>query len=54
MNQQMRKSYIVWLDDIERIVSFHIVVGYRQESFICQDFFWNYVRHLQESGYRFQ
>lgn len=54
MNQQTVESCTVWLNDTERIASFHIIIGYRQEVFNCRDFFWKYVQALQESGYRFQ
>lgn len=47
MDQRMIECYSIWLDDTERIVSFHIVAGYRQENFDCCDFFWNYVQRVQ-------
>ncbi len=54
MNRQNTETYVVWLNDVDRIASFHIIKGYRQEDFNCRDFFWKYVQALQESGYRFQ
>lgn len=54
MNQQAIENYTVWINDTERIASFHSIAGYRQEVFNSHDFFWKYVIALQESGYRFQ
>ena len=54
MDQQAVKIYTIWLDDVKKIASFHVVAGYRQENFNCHDFFWKYVQALGKSGYRFQ
>ena len=54
MSQQATESYILWINDTERIVSFHIITGYRQENYNDHKFFWKYVQALQASGYRFQ
>lgn len=54
MGQQNNETYVVWLDDVDRVASFHSIENSRQEDFICRDFFWKYIQALQESGYRFQ
>lgn len=52
--EQDRKVYSVWVGELDRIASFHSVEGYRKESFACHDFFIQYLRQLQERGFRFQ
>lgn len=44
----------VWVGESDRIASFHAVEGYRRETFTGHDSFLNYLRRLQEHGFRFQ
>lgn len=44
----------VWVGEADRIASFHAVEGYRLETFPCREWFLNYLRWLQEHGFRFQ
>lgn len=46
--------YTVWLCNINRIASFHCVTGYELHTFSSHEFFLNFLRSLQEQGYRFQ
>lgn len=53
--QQERRKRTIWLDEGERIVSFHFVDGYRRKDLICRDdAFIRFLQSLQEQGYRFQ
>ena len=54
MGYQETDKHNVWLNDQERIASFHHVDGYSIRSFSCHDFFMNFLHSLQERGYRFQ
>ena len=54
MGRQKQRVYLVWVGEEERIASFHEVDGYRMESFFNHDFFIQYLRQLQERGFRFQ
>lgn len=48
------KIRYVWVGESDRIASFHEVEGYRRETFACHDLFIQYLRQLQERGFRFQ
>ena len=52
-NQAMEK-YILWLDDKNKIVSFHEEDGYEKIEFSIRDFFINYLLSAGNTGYRFQ
>lgn len=54
MSQEERRNQTVWLDEQQRIASFHSVEGYHQRDFVCYDFFMSFLQSLQERGYRFQ
>jgi hypothetical protein len=54
VSDQGTTDYIVWMNDQERIVSFHQVDGYHIKSFTCHDFFISFIQALQDRGYRFQ
>lgn len=45
---------IVWLNEQDRIASFHQVDGYEKQTFNTHDFFMKFLHSLQERGYRFQ
>ena len=47
-------SYTVWLCGVNRIASFHRVIGYEQYTFSNHEFFLKFLHGLQEQGYRFQ
>lgn len=47
-------EHIVWMDEQERIVSFHPVDGYQQRSFLSRTYFLQFILDLQQQGYRFQ
>ena len=51
---QPSKIHTVWVGEDDRIASFHAVDSYELKSFICHDCFINYLRSLQERGFRFQ
>ena len=46
-------NLIVWLDDQERIASFHSVDGYERKEFLSHEHFIGFVQTLTRSGYRF-
>ena len=54
MGYQETANHIVWLNEQDRIASFHHVEGYHIQTFHCHDFFMNFLHSLQERGYRFQ
>jgi len=47
-------SHIVWLNEQEKIASFHNEDGYQEQEFTCREFFIAFLHTLQEQGYRFQ
>ena len=47
-------EHIVWMDERERIVSFHKVDGYRRGGFLSHTYFLQFILDLQQPGYRFQ
>ncbi len=44
----------VWIDEQEKIASFHYVEGYRKHTYSNQEFFMELLRSLQQRGFRFQ
>ncbi len=44
----------VWLNEQERIASFHAVDGYTRHGFTLHEHFMNFLQTLQKKGYRFQ
>ncbi len=47
-------SCIIWLNEMERIASFHHVEGYQMRKFNSHDYYLQFLNGLIESGYRFQ
>lgn len=47
-------SWCIWLDQTERIASFHQEMDYEQHTFTDFDQLQSYAQTLQNSGYRFQ
>lgn len=54
MNYSNELNHIVWLNEQDRIASFHHVEGYFSRTFGSHDFFMNFLHSLQERGFRFQ
>ena len=54
MGYQEAPNHIVWLNEQDRIASFHQVEGYYIQTFNGYDFFMNFLHALQQRGYRFQ
>lgn len=55
MPQQEVRKRTVWLNEEQRIASFHFVDGFRREDLVCHDdFFIRFLQALQVQGYRFQ
>lgn len=54
MGYQETKKHIVWLNEQDRIASFHAVDGYESQTFSCHEFFMTFLHALQERGFRFQ
>ena len=46
--------WTVWLDQVQKIASFHAVEGYDQCEFRDHSHFLHYMEDLQNSGYLFQ
>lgn len=46
--------HMVWIGEEDRVASFHAVDTYELRTFACHDFFLDYLRSLQERGFRFQ
>ena len=46
--------YVVWIGEEERIASFHAVNDYEKQTFSSRDNLIDYLRSLQERGFRFQ
>ena len=49
-----KEVYVVWLNEKQRIASFHEMKGYEEIRFRSHSAFINYIRLLQEQNYRFQ
>lgn len=54
MSRKGVKNHTIWVNEQDRIASFHLVEGYQAHSFQNMDFFLDYVYSLQERGFRFQ
>ena len=52
--KDVKKLHTVWIGEKDRIASFHAVDSYEAQTFSCHDYFINYLRSLQERGFRFQ
>ena len=52
--RDMKNENVVWLNEKERIASFHYVPGYKKQEFYRREIFISYLISLQECGYRFQ
>ena len=50
----MKNENVVWLNEKDRIASFHYVAGYQKQEFYRREIFISYLKSLQECGYRFQ
>ena len=46
--------HTVWVGEEDRIASFHAVDNYQPKTFSCRDYFIDFLRSLQERGFRFQ
>ena len=44
----------VWIDEQEKIASFHPVEGYRKHTYQNHECFMEFLRTLQQQGFRFQ
>ena len=54
VERQAAQLWVVWLDEKEKIASFHPVEGYRRQEFSNKEYFQSYMMALQERGFRFQ
>ena len=54
MEQQEVETHIVWINEQERIASFHRVAGYQRHLLCGRDSFVNFLFYLLEVGYRLQ
>lgn len=52
--KQNTDAHTVWVGEEDRIASFHEVESYQPQTFSCHDYFINFLRSLQERGFRFQ
>ena len=52
--KQSADVHTVWVGEEDRIASFHAVDSYELQTFSCHDYFINFLRSLQERGFRFQ
>lgn len=48
------EKYALWLDNENKILSFHEEDGYEKAEFSVYDFFMNYVLSAGSTGYRIQ
>ena len=53
-NVDYGNCHIVWLNEQERIASFHAVDQYRRYDFHAHELFMSFLQALQQQGYRFQ
>ena len=44
----------VWIDEQSKIASFHYVEGYHKHTYHIQESFMEFLRTLQQRGFRFQ
>lgn len=55
MNQQaVSDTHRVWINEAERIVSFHEIEGYEIRLIQGRDAYLFFLQRMQEQGYRFQ
>ena len=55
MNQQsISDVHYVWINEVERIVSFHEIDGYEKRLIRGRDTYIAFLQRMQEQGYRFQ
>jgi len=52
--QRGAEVYVVWIGEEDRIASFHAVNNYEKQTFSSRDNLIDYLRSLQERGFRFQ
>ena len=52
--KQNTDVHTVWVGEDDRIASFHAVDSYQQQTFANREYFIDYLRALQERGFRFQ
>ena len=52
--KQNTDVHTVWVGEDDRIASFHAVDSYQQQTFVNREYFIDYLRALQERGFRFQ
>ena len=52
--KQNTDVHTVWVGEDDRIASFHAVDPYQQQTFASREYFIDYLRALQERGFRFQ
>ena len=52
--KQASDVHTVWVGENDRIASFHAVDSYQQQTFASREYFIDYLRALQERGFRFQ
>lgn len=50
----VKNENVVWLNERERIASFHYAAGYQRREFQRREIFIRFLQSLQECGYRFQ
>ncbi len=48
------EEHAVWLNDRERIASFHAEEGYVRRTLVSREQFTHFLQKLLEAGYRFQ
>ena len=48
------ENHSVWLDETDRIASFHEISGYQRHDYAHQSSFMAFLHSLQELGYRFR
>lgn len=50
---QNKEKNTVWINEEERVASFHPVEGYTMQEFSSREFFMSYLLSLQQCGFRF-
>ena len=53
-SDQNKFSTTVWIDEQKKIVSFHYVEDYHKHTYHKQESFMEFLRTLQQRGFRFQ
>ncbi len=54
MQEKIHSRWCIWLDELQKIASFHAVVDYELHAFLDHANFMHYATALIDSGYRFQ